>query len=144
MLCSSFLWLLQSVVKISLKQRDLEWHQQTKDFSEEGCWWCWWIFFPLTCLSSVPRRAALQFPRSCLEHPLPWWHFQSWSSARLGRGTQLSPAQAQDTPCTEHCKQHSGEKHIADSSKQGTWGCAKIFLGLRKKTVCSIYKWCQF
>lgn len=78
-------------------------------------------------LSLLPFLSSQRKGGSCptVLHDLPGASpslvaFPELELSQAGQGTQLSPPQAQDTPCTEQCKQHPGEKHTADSSKQVT------------------------
>lgn len=143
--------LILSIVRIFLKQRDLEWHQHTKDFSGEGC--CWWIFFCLTCyLSSSPRgrvKASLQPPSIAQE-------LLGAASPSLVAIPELELRQAGQwecssvplrprTPHRQSSANNTQKKNISlivlSRLPEGVLG---ILLGLRKKTVCSMYKWCLF
>lgn len=151
MLCSPFLWLLQSVGTILLKQRDLEWCQHPKDFSEEGSWW--WIFLCLTCcLSSAPRervKAALQPPS--ITQDLPGAAFPSLVALpelELRQAGQWEPSSAPLRPRALHGQSSANNTRKKNISLivLSRWPEAVrwIFLGLSKKTVCSTYKWYLF
>lgn len=75
---------------------------------------------------------------SCLGlHPNPWWHFQSWSSDRLGRGSPAQPPSGQGPSSANNTQEKNILLIVLTRIPEAI---LRIFLGLREKTACTIYK----